>query len=206
MIKPLSLAAMLAAACLPAAAATVSGSPGVVVDASGTSVSADFFAADFVPGGVVSAVTITLDHDKCNTISSGICNTGSFEYQREIRFALTSPSGTTVNLVNYNTYSVNVPGGNRIVTFDDSAGDTVGPDWTSGTFAPVSPLSALVGEDPVGSWSIFVGDSSGLDPLRLNAFTLNVTAEAAIVPLPAAALLLAGGLFGLGSLRRLRRT
>ncbi|NJN55956.1 MAG: tandem-95 repeat protein, partial [Anaerolineae bacterium] len=95
---------------------------------------------------------------------------------------LTSPDETRVDFI-YNapffTYSENsVYGGTVTITFDDNAAAQVGgPAPTSGTFRPEEPLSNYVGENPLGIWTLTVGDSLAGDPVCFYDFSLTVNAE-----------------------------
>ena len=113
-------------------------------------------------------------------------------YNREIVFYLTSPGGTRVVLVESQnnwggsglgaTYTASGDyGGHVTVMFDDQAATLVGgPMPVSGTFRPVRPLTALIGESPFGTWTLTVGDDAGSDALCFAGFDLAVTAEADI--------------------------
>lgn len=105
---------------------------------------------------------------------------GGNPYNGEIVFRVTSPAGTTVNLVNAGTYTSSSTYGGRVqVTFDDAAAAVVGglvP--VSGTFCPVSPLAGFNGQNPKGTWTLFMEDTVGADPLCFNAFRLEITTDA----------------------------
>jgi hypothetical protein len=96
-------------------------------------------------------------------------------FNEEIYFRLTSPGGTTVNLVNTNTYTGGGDGGVVTVALDDSAGTVVGGGTpVSGTFRPVSALSAFNGQSAAGTWTLVVGDSAEVQPLCFKSFTLDI--------------------------------
>jgi len=97
----------------------------------------------------------------------------------ELSISLTSPSGTTVDLIPTGTYT----GGDSLrfnITLDDSASDTVGstnggiPE--DGTFAPVNSFAPFFGEPAVGTYTVTIGDTVSSDPKSLNAATLTVEA------------------------------
>jgi cysteine-rich repeat protein len=91
---------------------------------------------------------------------------------------LTAPSGRRIDLV------TDVGGGNDDLyagaTFDDQAGTAVSDETlpASGTaFAAVVPegaLSAFVGEDPNGTWTLTVADDAGGNTGTLNGWTLRL--------------------------------
>lgn len=89
----------------------------------------------------------------------------------DLTVILTSPAGTSVTLVAgacTNQDDIDA-------TFDDSGVDlscaTTFPALT-GVIAPTSPLSAFIGEDSAGDWTLTVDDSQFQDGGSLNEFTL----------------------------------
>ncbi|MFT4284510.1 MAG: Ig domain-containing protein [Protaetiibacter sp.] len=171
----------------PSVAATV---PETVVDAPASVVSVDGTSTErgfvITSTGVVRAVTVTVDFLKtdgwCEVPDSG------YPYHEETGFWLRSPSGTTVPLVNYATYTATTT--SRVaITFDDSAASLVsyGQAPVSGTFRPAGALAAFNGENAAGAWQLTVGDSAGADPLCYYGATLTVSASAPPT-LPAATL------------------
>src|SRR5436190_7014084 len=57
--------------------------------------------------GTIDDVNISITFSKCDdptNTDGGACNGSGFSFNQEIVFRLTSPGGTTVNLVNAGTY------------------------------------------------------------------------------------------------------
>ncbi|MCR9197885.1 MAG: proprotein convertase P-domain-containing protein [Planctomycetaceae bacterium] len=122
----------------------------------------------------------------------------------EIQLQLTSPSGTTVTLIDFNTFDSSSAGFRGTITFDQSATLAVDFDTSqlmSGTFRPVGSaiegLELLNGESAVGEWSLSVADSVGGDGLSFYDASLQVTS----VPEPAALWLI----FAMGPLALIAR-
>jgi hypothetical protein len=142
------------------------------------------------------------------------CPIAGAAWANEIVFRLTSPGGTTVDLVVADTYFDPLPSGAQgpdpgariVVTFDDAAADPVGgTTFTDGTFQPVGLLSTFNTEVATGVWELYIEDTAAPDPLGFASFTLNITladATGTQMPAPATALLLALGLAGLAVSRK----
>ena len=146
----------------------------------------EFTTSDFSAGASISSVTATVQFDKIDAPDAGSCfsigHQGGSPFNREIYMYLTSPDSTRVDLIyaapNF-TYSDNSAyGGSVTITFDDNAALQVGgPAPSSGTFRPEEALDAFVGEDPLGTWTLTVGDSSAGAPICFYDFSLTVNAE-----------------------------
>lgn len=164
---------------------------GLVTDTNNTfgSVDSGSFTRSFtLPNiaGNINDVVISIDFSKCDDPNPGPSSTGcsgtGFSFNSEIVFQLTSPSGTTVNLVDPGTYSGQTPGDRVTVTFDDDVLNTVGgPILLSGLFRPVSPLSILDGLTEAGQWLLTVQDTVGQDPLQFYGAKLCVATENDVV-------------------------
>ena len=88
--------------------------------------------------------------------------------------ALISPSNTVVPLfTNPGTFATN-RANMQNVTLDDAATTPIqlgNPPYTSGTFNPQKPLSAVVGETSKGRWTLLITNAGGAG--TLNDFALN---------------------------------
>lgn len=134
--------------------------------------------------GPVTGVVITLDFHK----SGETCEEpgDSWPFTGEISFVLTSPELTAVTLIRTysdeggETYAGDGPNGRVQVTLDDSATDPVGVNGfpETGVFRPAEPLSAFIGEDPNGTWTLDVIDSVGSDPQCYYGASLVISADA----------------------------
>lgn len=146
-----------------------------------------FAPSDFTNGASIVDLGISIDFEKVDT-GCGVY-TGNNVFNREIFMVLSSPQGTDVVLVEdvlnsggsgaSSTYSSNsVYNGQVTVTFDDQTAQLVGGSApTNGTFRPIEPLSAFNGEDPVGTWSLKLGDSGAGEPLCFYEYTLTIDAD-----------------------------
>jgi subtilisin-like proprotein convertase family protein len=131
-------------------------------------------------------------------VSVSLTHTNVFDLQ----LIVTSPSGTSVVLNSYDSFTEYFSGENyRQTVFDDEADVSIA-DATppfSGRFCPDAneALSAFDGEDAFGCWRLQIYDAHYGDAGRLDAFGLTIT-----TPEPATATLLLGGL---GIVRFVRR-
>ncbi len=79
-------------------------------------------------------------------------------FNGDLSMALTSPSGTTVQLLGFPNNLFNTTG--LSMYFSDGAGPVDGP---VGTVAPTEPLSAFNGEVANGTWVVSVTDNMSMD-------------------------------------------
>jgi hypothetical protein len=154
--------------------------------------------------GNILDVDISIDFAKCDgpALTSGsVCPGDEFSFNREIVFRLTSPGGTTVSLVEQDTYSGQIPGARVVVDLDDEALTGVGGSLlASGSFRPEGLLSAFDGGSASGIWTLFIADTVGADPLSFFSATLRVT-----VPEPGSVALLGLALGAMAVALRRRR-
>jgi hypothetical protein len=143
-----------------------------------------FPSTDFASGAPVSDVIVTLDFAKIDdSFGEGTCGppptSGGGEANRELYYKLTSPQGTTIDLISAGTYTADFGfGGEVVVTLSDAAATAVGGGVpTSGTFRPSQPLSTFDGEDPGGTWTLTIGDTRLEDANCFYNVDIAVTAE-----------------------------
>ncbi|MCP4425733.1 MAG: hypothetical protein GY803_14650, partial [Chloroflexi bacterium] len=147
-------------------------------------------ASDFAVNSIIRDVNVAVSFEKIN----GACptHTDGDAYNNEIYFYLESPTGTQVVLVedylnsagsgNGATYTEHEYSGPVAVTFNDEAALGIKSETpVSGSFKPEQLLSAFDDEDPVGDWTLYVGDGVPSDPLCFQEFTLTVSAVQAPV-------------------------
>ena len=187
-----SMATAVSAACLalpllapPAASAlTQSATFDRVLQVDGNSASTGFTFSGFT--GPVSSVTTTINLTKCGVSISttGACLGASSSYNDEIRLSLQSPTGTIVSLVTIGNLSGQTPGGTVAWTFDDTASASlVGvSSLVSGTYLPLSSLSAFSGQNGNGTWNLLFRDDTPGAPLSINGWSLTVNAAAGPTP------------------------
>jgi hypothetical protein len=186
-VRRVFLVAGLALAALPASAdaATVTHSNSTDGFADGNEITRDvaFASTDFASGAIVTDVVVTLDFAKIDDLPPR-CGPPPTPLQhgdennQELYFKLTSAAGTTINLISAGTYTDDGGGEEVVVTLSDAATTAVGGTMpTSGTFRPSQALSALDGEDPVGTWTLTIGDTSLADAHCFYNVDIAVTAD-----------------------------
>jgi len=179
-------------------------------DASSGTRTFEFASDDFSSSPFIKDVNLSVTFAKSDNNSfvaeDEALGTGT-PFLDEIQLRLTSPSGTTITLIEFGTFDSGADGFRGSVTFDESAAHAVDSDpfqLMSGTFRPVGDASGglerLNGESAVGEWALSVADSAGGDGLSFYRASLQVQT----VPEPAAIwLILATGAVGLFVRRRI---
>ncbi|WP_062202761.1 putative Ig domain-containing protein [Demequina salsinemoris] len=172
-------AVVLVLAAMPAAATEVdvSDTPSDTIIVDRTSVDR---ALEVDTVGIVQSASVTIDFQKIDGDNCPVPETGT-PYDDEIVFGLTSPTGTTVALLEEDTYDTNDTTAGRVqMTFQDG-GAAFGSAPATGVYAPVEPLSVLAGEQAEGTWTVTVADTAGGDVLCYYGATLSLEVLAAPV-------------------------
>ncbi len=127
--------------------------------------------------GTITDVNFRIDGSSCNTTAGSTTVGLDHTYLGDLTLSLTSPVGTTINLMARRGGS-----GNNLcqTVFDDSASTSVSALAAPGTgsFIPDSPLAAFNGQNPNGTWTFKVVDGAAADTGNIRAFSLIVTAQA----------------------------
>ncbi len=130
--------------------------------------------------GAIANLVFSIDGTACSTDADSATVGLAHTWTGDIVLKLTSPSGTTVTLINRAGGGLN-DGVNFCQTvLDDAAVDSiqaVAPEDApyTGTWKPANPLSAFNGEDPNGTWTVNVSDNAFFDTGVLRAFSLAIT-------------------------------
>jgi subtilisin-like proprotein convertase family protein len=103
------------------------------------------------------------------------------DYIGDLIATLTSPHGTTVMLMNRPGPGLAHSSGKNFCNtiFIDNATNSIqaitgaGAPYT-GSYIPYQPLSAFIGEDPNGTWTLNVSDNSATDTGNVRAFSLRL--------------------------------
>ena len=113
-------------------------------------------------------------------------------YVGDLKFKLTSPQGTTVEIMTAGGGSADCAANNIYqMTLDDQAagpmtcpagGDGGGP--LTGSFTPSNPLSAFNGQDPNGTWTLNVSDIQMSDVGSIRAYSLVIVGKTCCGGLP----------------------
>ena len=103
----------------------------------------------------------------------------------DLKFKLTSPQGTVVNLItnrgdsgnNFCTLTLDDDGGFPSVSTIPTTASAV-----TGNFAPETPLSAFDGQNANGTWTLNVADTAATDTGNLNRFSLIISGTTCAAP------------------------
>lgn len=127
--------------------------------------------------GVVNDLNFRIDGSTCSNLAGSQTVGLDHTFVADLVLKLTSPAGTTVNLIN------RAGGGGRNfcnTLLDDEASTSIqsvtsGSAPFTGTFKPAGLLAAFDGENPNGTWILNVSDREALDTGNVRAFSLIVS-------------------------------
>lgn len=164
---------------------TKTNATGASVNGASVNQSVSFGAADFPAGAVISKATVQITFSKTSALAF------LRPYFREVGFTLTSPDGTSINLIrgaanngggsfNQGKRGANFSG---TITFDQSAVDPVNTTRNQiqeGTFQPDNGnLDNLIGEDAVGNWTLNISDADSStvlnSPVTVSSWSVSIT-------------------------------
>jgi subtilisin-like proprotein convertase family protein len=133
--------------------------------------------------GRLSKVVLAFDGTACSA-AVGEPSVGlDHSWVGDLIVSLTSPSGTTVTLLNRPGGATNSGNNFCNTVLDDAAPWSIqnisasGAPWT-GSFKPASPLAAFAGEPSAGTWLLNVVDNEASDTGSVRAFTLALSGYA----------------------------
>jgi serine protease len=131
--------------------------------------------------GLIDSLEVTISWQKKDGGSANSCGTpdgGAVPFNEEVGFSLLTPTGQIFQLIAEGTYARGaVTSGVVTMVFKNNA-TAVGITPTSGSFAPQSSFSSLIGETPNGVWKLLPVDNSLLDPLCVSGFGVKVFTNA----------------------------
>jgi len=138
-----------------------------------------FSSADFTTGCLITDVNITITWAKTDGTCAAPGNGNSFH--EETSFRLDGPDGTTVILAAPSTWTGNANIAKRTTTFDQSAASIPSGTPTSGTFLPNNGnLNNFNNKSPVGNWTLRVGDSGNNDPVCVESYSVQISANTSL--------------------------
>ncbi len=109
--------------------------------------------------------TATIDKVTVNSL------VGEHSWINDLNFQLTSPEGTTVDIINRRCDDQD----NFDLALDDAAGSNIPcPYNNGGTFKSDSPLSVFKDENPSGNWTLTIVDNVNQDAGQLNSWSLEI--------------------------------
>lgn len=124
--------------------------------------------------GRASKVGFSIDGTVCNTTTGSTTVGLNHTFVGDLVGQIISPSGATATV-----FSNNGGSGDNFcqVVFDDNAANSISSVTSAdapftGTWKPISPLSALRGQPVDGTWKFFVRDTAGLDVGSIRAVSL----------------------------------
>lgn len=161
-----------------------SGPPVAIPDSSGADIPGTQVGAPIsVSGlaGLVTGITMSIDGTACSATAGSTTVGIDHTFVNDLQITLRSPSGTDVLVI-----SRTDGGGNNFcqVVLDDSAATSIQTVVSSqapftGTWLPNAPLSAFIGEDPNGTWTLLAQDFFVADTGNIRAWSVTITDNSA---------------------------
>jgi subtilisin-like proprotein convertase family protein len=127
--------------------------------------------------GAIADATFRFDGTACSTAVGSTTVGLDHSWVGDLEIKLTSPVSTTVTLASHPGGPFNSGNNFCNTVFDDDAPTSIqavtptGAPYT-GSFKPASPLAALIGENPNGTWTLHVSDNVPLDSGSVRRFSL----------------------------------
>jgi subtilisin-like proprotein convertase family protein len=129
--------------------------------------------------GEISRLVFRVDGATCTSVESATSVGVDHTWVGDLTFRLTSPSGTTVTLINQAGGAGNSGNNFCQTAIDDNATESIQNVSVSdapftGTFKPANPEAPFAGENADGTWLLNVSDNAGADTGSLRAFSLDL--------------------------------
>jgi len=127
--------------------------------------------------GPLASLTFRLDGSMCNTTAGSTTVGLAHTWAGDVALKLTSPGGTRVTLLDAAGGPFNSGNNFCQTALDDTAATSIQAVTAAqapftGTFTPLSPLSAFIGENGDGTWTLNASDSTFLDTGTVHAFSI----------------------------------
>jgi subtilisin-like proprotein convertase family protein len=131
--------------------------------------------------GQLRSLSFQIDGTTCSADQGATTVGVDHSWVGDLVFLLTSPGGTTVNVINHAGGTLNSGNNFCQTVLRDGApnsiqGVTPAAAPFTGTFAPANPQDAFAGENADGTWTLNVSDSALFDTGSVRAFSLEMTA------------------------------
>jgi subtilisin-like proprotein convertase family protein len=153
------------------------GAPVAIPDGNSAGVSIPFEVA---ASGAVSTVSFRIDGTSCSSAIGSTTVGIDHTWIGDLVLRLTSPSGTTVTVINQAGGGLNSGNNFCQTVLQDGAASSIqavtsaGAPY-SGTFAPANPQAAFAGDSAGGTWTLNVSDLVSFDSGSVRAFSLDIS-------------------------------